>query len=486
MNTYTNKKYQPVTVTKGTTAPAQQQKTNTEAQKTAAAPVQQKTAQKTAVQTPAPVDRTQYRYDASSDAAYMQALNALQAAQKDKPTYAGTYDAQLNEIYGQIVNRKPFTYDINSDMLYQQYRDQYVNLGRLAMDDTMGRAASLTGGYGNTYAQSVGQQQYNAYLQQLNEVVPQLYGMAQDQYNREGDALQNQFAMTGELADREYGRYQDALNSYWQNVDYLQGEADKVYDRGYNDFINAEQMAAQQDQVNYQKYLDEYDRNFQQEQWQYQQEQDAFDRKYQEQLDAWNKSFQESQFAYQKEQDSLESAWRDKEYQTQQAQIAYEKQLQAYSTLSELITATGYAPSAAELQAAGMSQAQADAYRSYYLQNSGAVSGGSGGGSGGGGGYSYTPVGDNPEGENTEYFDDNGNVLHGNPNPTYSLPLTSDNAKKMLTWYGDDSSDLVDEYTWNAQKRYATETGQHATGITKHNSYQQYLKNYLENKGYEV
>lgn len=468
MNTYTNKKYQPVTVTKGTTAPAQQQRTNTEAQRTAAAPAQQKTAQKTTVQTPAPVDRTQYRYDASSDNAYMQALNALQAAQKDKPTYAGTYDAQLNEIYGQIVNRKPFIYDINQDVLYQQYRDQYVNLGRLARDDTMGRAASLTGGYGNTYAQSVGQQQYNAYLQQLNDVVPELYSMARDQHNREGDALQNQFAMTGDLAEREYGRYQDALNNYWQNVDYLQGEADKAYDRGYNDFINAEQMAAQQDQLNYQKYLDEYDRN------------------YQQLLDNWNQSFQESQFAYQKEQDSLESAWRDKEYQTQQEQIAYEKQLQAYSTLSELITATGYAPSAAELQAAGMSQAQADAYRNYYLQNSGAASGGSGGGSGGGGdGYIYTP-GVDPEAEGTEYYDDNGNALHGNPNPTYSLPLTSDNAKKMLTWYGDDSSDLVDEYTWNAQKRYATETGHHATGITKHNSYQQYLKNYLEKKGYEV
>lgn len=444
MSTYNKDKQKLVTVSNGAATPAQQQKTNTGVQKTAAAPAQQKNAQKTAVQTPAPVDRTQYRYDASSDAAYMQALNALQAAQKEKPTYAGTYDAQLNEIYGQIVNRKPFTYDINQDMLYQQYRDQYVNLGRLAMDDTMGQAASLTGGYGNTYAQSVGQQQYNAYLQQLNEVVPQLYGMAQDQYNREGDALQQQFAMTGDLSDREYGRYQDALNNYWQNVSYLQGQADNEYNRGYENFYNAEQMGMQQDQINYQKFLDEYDRNFQQEQWQYQQDQDAYDRKYQEQLDAWNKSFQESQFAYQKEQDSLESAWRDKEYQTQQAQIAYEKQLQAYNTLSELITATGYVPSAAELQAAGMSEAQAQAYRNNYLQNSGAASGGSGGGSGGGY-YVETPI------ENTS--------------PT-GEPLAAKPKKPAL----------VDEYTWNAQKRYAMQTGQHATSITTYNSYQEYKK----------
>lgn len=363
MSTYNKDKQKLVTVSNGSTAPAQQQKT------TAAAPAKTNAAKAQPVNyTQKPVDRAQYQYDANSNTAYQQALNALQAAQKEKPTYAGTYDGQLDQLYNQIVNRKPFTYDINSDMLYQQYKDQYMNLGQLAMRDTMGQAAALTGGYGNTYAQGAGQQQYDAYLQKLNEVVPQLYGMAQDQYNREGDALQQQFAMTGDLSDREYGRYQDALNNYWQNVSYLQGQADNEYNRGYENFYNAEQMGMQQDQFNYQKYLDEYDRNFQQEQWQYQQEQDAYNRQYQELLDNWNQSFQESQFAYQKEQDSLESAWRDKEYQTQQAQIAYEKQLQAYNTLSELITATGYAPSAAELQAAGMTQAQADAYRSYYAQ----------------------------------------------------------------------------------------------------------------------
>ena len=438
MSTYTNKKYQPVTVTQDTTAPAQQQKTNTGAQKTAVAPAQQKTAQKTAVQTPAPVDRTQYQYDASTNTAYQQALNALLAAQKETPTYAGTYDGQLDEIYNQIVNRKPFTYDINSDMLYQQYKDQYTNLGQLAMRDTMGQAAALTGGYGSTYAQAAGQQQYDAYLQQLNEVVPELYGMAQDQYNREGDALVQQFSMTGDLADREYGRYQDALNNYWQNVSYLQGQADTEYNRGYENFYNAEQMGMQQDQMNYQKYLDEYDRNFQQEQWQYQQEQDA-----------------------------LSNQWRDKEYQQEQEQIAYEKQLQAYSTLSELITATGYVPSAAELQAAGMSQAQADAYLDYFNRQNAPKS--SGGGSDSGGDDAGSPI-DEEEEEAQE--------------PS-SVSFSSYNVKQMLEENGDDVSDLVDEYTWNAQKRYAMQTGQHATDITTYNSYQEYLKHYINEKGYE-
>jgi hypothetical protein len=443
MSTYTNKNQKLLAVNNGTTT-SNQYKLDTansaNAAKTTAATTQPVNYQQ------APVDRKQYQYDASTNKAYQQALAALQAAQKDKPTYAATYDAQLDEIYNQIVNRKPFQYDINSDMLYQQYKDQYTNLGQLAMRDTMGQAAALTGGYGNTYAQAAGQQQYDAYLQKLNEVVPTLYGMAQDQYNREGEALQQQFAMTGDLSDREYGRYQDALNQYWQNVSYQQNLADNEYNRGYENWYNAEQLGMQQDQFNYQQYLDKYDRdyqqqldawdqafqldqfdyqkeldawnqnfqqeqfayqqeqdawnqNFQQSQFQYQKDQDTYNRTYQEMLDKWNKSFQESQFAYQKEQDSLESAWRDKEYQTQQAQIAYEKQLQAYNTLSELITATGYAPSAAELQAAGMTQAQADAYRSYYSQQQAqAAASRSSGDSGGGGGYIAPIVDDDGDG----------------------------------------------------------------------------------------
>ena len=260
-------------------------------------------------------------YDAAANEAYMQAIAALQQAQDAVPSYAGTYDAQLQELYNQIVNRDKFSYDINSDALYQQYKDQYTTQGRLAMMDTMGQAAALTGGYGSSYAQSVGQQQYQAYLQQLNEVVPELYGMARDQYNAEGDALINQYAMLGDMADTEYGRYQDSLNQYWQNLNYLKGQADDAYDRGYTNWYNEYQMGVDADERNYSRQQDAYDR------------------------------------------------------------------------LVSLMTSTGYTPTAAELQAAGMSSGQAQAYANYYAQQNGLVSG-SGGSSSGGGSGGKENVGD--------------------------------------------------------------------------------------------
>lgn len=275
--------------------------------------------------TPEAPDYSQYAYDASSDAAYQQALAALQQAQKTQPTYAGTYDQQLQDIYDQIVNREKFSYDMNADAFYQQYADQYTRQGELAMMDTMGQAAAMTGGYGNSYAQTVGQQTYQEYLQQLNEVVPELYGMALDQYNAEGEQLYNQFAMTGDLADTEYGRYQDALNQYWQNVSYLKGEADDAYNRGYNEWYSAYQMGS----------------------------------------DAEN--------------------------------TAYNRQQDSYNKLVTLITTTGYTPSAQELQAAGMSSGEAQAYANYYAQQQAAAtasrsSGGGGSSSGSSGNTTPEPA----------------------------------------------------------------------------------------------
>ena len=120
---------------------------------------------------------------------YQAALGALSSANG----IDGSGDT-LQSVYDQIVNRKPFSYNIDEDMMYRQYVDQYTNLGRLAMNDTMGQAAMLTGGYGSSYGQAVGQQQYDAYLQQLNGIIPDLYDRAYQRYMDEGTALQNKYA----------------------------------------------------------------------------------------------------------------------------------------------------------------------------------------------------------------------------------------------------------------------------------------------------
>ena len=97
------------------------------------------------------------------------------------------------------LNREDFQYNLNGDALYRQYKDRYTQLGKAAMQDTMGQAAALTGGYGSSYAQSVGQQAYNSYMQQLGDVVPELYQLAYDRYRDKGDRLYKTYQSWAQL-----------------------------------------------------------------------------------------------------------------------------------------------------------------------------------------------------------------------------------------------------------------------------------------------
>lgn len=123
--------------------------------------------------------------------------------------YEGKYDQQLADLYNQITKRKPFEYNSEDDMLYQQYVDRYTKGGKMAMEDTMGQAAALTGGYGNSYGQRVGQQTYDEYMTGLNDQAATLMQQAYQRYMDEGDQLTKQYSMLGQLAADDYNKWAD-------------------------------------------------------------------------------------------------------------------------------------------------------------------------------------------------------------------------------------------------------------------------------------
>lgn len=136
------------------------------------------------------------------------------AAANGAPTYAGTYEEQLAQLYDQITGRDPFSYNVNMDPIYQNYKDQYIQGGKRAMQDTMGQAAGLTGGYGSTYSQAAGQQAYDQYLTQLTNKIPELYEMAYGMYKDQGDQLTQQYGMLNDLRATEYNQWRDAMSDY--------------------------------------------------------------------------------------------------------------------------------------------------------------------------------------------------------------------------------------------------------------------------------
>lgn len=168
-----------------------------------------------------------------------QAQAALNSQLANKPgAYQSQWQTQLNDVIGKILNREKFSYDLNGDALYQQMADEYSRRGNLAMMDTMGQAAAMTGGFGNSYAQSVGQQAYQAHLQELNEVIPEIYKMQLDKYNMEGQDLYNQYAMLGAEDDREYGQYRDEVADWLAERDYLADRYDSERNFDYGKYAD--------------------------------------------------------------------------------------------------------------------------------------------------------------------------------------------------------------------------------------------------------
>ena len=232
------------------------------------------------------------------------AKKKLEDIEANKPgQYHSNWNGTINSLMDKIVNQKDFSYDFNADPLYQQYKDQYTQLGKQAALDTQANAAALTGGFGNSYAATAATQANQQYLTQLNNVIPQLYSLAMDKYQIDTDKLYNQFSAVGNQEDREYGQYRDTVTDWKDDRNY--------YYNKYNDSIGNDQFIA-----NYNQSEDQFNQNMA-----YNRERDAIaDSQWQQQFD-YNKSrdsvsdsqWQQS-FNYQQQRDNVSDSQWEKQY----------------------------------------------------------------------------------------------------------------------------------------------------------------------------
>lgn len=127
------------------------------------------------------------------------------------------WEDELESIYQTINNREKFRYDMNSDALYKQYSQQYQQNAKLAMQDTVGQISALTGGYGNSYAETAGQAIYNQAMGGMNEKALQLYQLALNEYNSEGDRLMNIYGITADQYQNEFNRIRaEVADEQWR------------------------------------------------------------------------------------------------------------------------------------------------------------------------------------------------------------------------------------------------------------------------------
>lgn len=164
--------------------------------------------------------------------------------------YTSKWQQQLDAAMDKILNREAFSYDLNGDALYRQYKDRAVKNGRLAMMDTMGQAAAMTGGYGSSYAQSAGQQAYQKQMDTLTDQAARLYDRARQDYDRQGQTDRDRYDLLRQRENSSYNQYKQSLSS-WET------ENQRLWDR--YDSLRQQEYQAQRDLIEDQQWQAEFD-----------------------------------------------------------------------------------------------------------------------------------------------------------------------------------------------------------------------------------
>lgn len=144
------------------------------------------------------------------------------------------YDTSaMDKIYQSYLAQKeaigPFSYDAQSDPTYQQYAAQYQREGRRAMENTLAQVAARTGGLASSYATSAAQQQYDNYMAQLQDVIPQLEQIAYQRYRNELSDLDSKFETEYALEKQKYDLYTDKYNRLGKEISAAQSLEEAEY-----------------------------------------------------------------------------------------------------------------------------------------------------------------------------------------------------------------------------------------------------------------
>lgn len=167
------------------------------------------------------------------------ALRELNDVIENEPgAFSSKWSGQIDQIMDRILNREDFTYDVSTDPTYQIYKDVYQRQGQMAMMDTMGQAAALTGGYGSSYATTAGNQAYQNSLTNLNSIVPELQAQARTAYDNEGQRQTDAYTLMSNERTQEENQWQQQYAAWQANRDDAQGAYDNARQYDYDQYGN--------------------------------------------------------------------------------------------------------------------------------------------------------------------------------------------------------------------------------------------------------
>ena len=212
-------------------------------------------------------------------------IRANQSAERTRSLYGGYTEGRSGNQYHlddpsprsfQMQEEKPtFSYNLETDPVYQAYQKQYLREGQRATQDTLGTAAASTGGLPSSYAMTAASQAGDYYAAQLSDKVPELYQQAYSrylndlnqwntdrsfQYGQHLDEINSknaarQEAMQNAVLGAQYGDYR-GLKAQGNNVDNIPYEYQKRYTESADNWNRQYQLAVLMAERGDPSYLD--------------------------------------------------------------------------------------------------------------------------------------------------------------------------------------------------------------------------------------
>lgn len=180
-------------------------------------------------------------------------------------TYASSYGSTINDLLEQVgsygsfdyknqdayqklldsvANQGSFSYDYREDPSWQAYKKAYLREGDRASANALAQTSAASGGRASSYAQTAAQQAGNYYSGQLADVIPSLEQSAYQKYLEDYSRQLNSLNAMQNDRSFDYGAWQDR----------------------YNMLLSGLASYQEQDDTDYQRFLDAYAKQYQEEQ----------------------------------------------------------------------------------------------------------------------------------------------------------------------------------------------------------------------------
>lgn len=150
------------------------------------------------------------------------------AALKEGESYAapgeytgGIADQKLDEAINKYLNSRGFNYNTADDPDYQAYVREYNENAKQGRELSRATAKTLANGYNPTYADTVSDEVYNSYMENVTDAIPKFKNLAAMENSGRENQLANAVNIYSTQAQKDYGRYRDTVGDKKNFLNYL-------------------------------------------------------------------------------------------------------------------------------------------------------------------------------------------------------------------------------------------------------------------------